>query len=118
MIKQIGRLGERLPVFKRPNMHRSEMRSDNFINVMKLLQILKQKIEVDSEVGPFHSIGAHIIISRSLTTSQAIAPQTGKVRTQAATISHTTPHRTAERRLDDPTPMMAVLMVWVVLTIR
>ena len=42
--------------------------------------------------------------------------QTGKVSSQAATIRRVTPQRTAEKRRDAPTPMMAMLMVWVVLS--
>ena len=50
-----------------------------------------------------------------LVTSQLKMPQTGKVRTQAATICPATPQRTAEKRLELPTPMIEVLIVWVVL---
>ena len=45
-----------------------------------------------------------------------MAPQRGKVRSQASTIRLVTPQRTAENRRVAPTPMMAVLIVWVVLT--
>src|SRR3990167_7450127 len=49
-------------------------------------------------------------------TAHAIRPQAGKVSTHAVTISRPTPHRTAESRRVLPTPKMAVLMVWVVLS--
>ena len=45
-----------------------------------------------------------------------IAAAAGMVRTQAHTIRPATPQRTADNRLIDPTPMMAPVMVWVVLT--
>ena len=52
--------------------------------------------------------------------SQAIrkpmTPQPGKVSTQVSTISLTTDQLTEESRLAAPTPMMAVVLVWVVLT--
>jgi hypothetical protein len=40
------------------------------------------------------------------------------VKTQAEKILFVTPHRTADRRLVDPTPKIAEVMVWVVLTGR
>ena len=40
----------------------------------------------------------------------------GMVSTQAQTIRVATPQRTAERRLVEPTPTIAPVMVWVVLT--
>ena len=40
----------------------------------------------------------------------------GIVRTQAQTIWPATPHRTADSRRVEPTPMIAPVMVWVVLT--
>lgn len=43
-------------------------------------------------------------------------PQPGKVSTHAKTISFTVPQLTDESLLDAPTPMMAVVLVWVVLT--
>ncbi len=42
--------------------------------------------------------------------------QTGNVKIHALIISPATPQRTAEKRRDAPTPMIAVLIVWVVLT--
>ena len=42
--------------------------------------------------------------------------QAGKVRIQVITISLAIPHRTAERRLVAPTPIIAVLIQCVVLT--
>lgn len=44
----------------------------------------------------------------------AKAAAAGKVSTQAVTILPATPHRTEESRLVAPTPMIAVVMVWVV----
>ena len=43
-----------------------------------------------------------------------ISPQPGKVRIQVNTISFTTFQFTADSRLAAPTPMMAVVFVWVV----
>ena len=43
-------------------------------------------------------------------------PQPGKVSTHARVISPTIFQLTAEIRLEAPTPMMAVVLVWVVLT--
>ena len=43
-----------------------------------------------------------------------MAPEMGRVRTQATTIFPTTLHLTALNRFVEPTPMMAVVMVWVV----
>ena len=40
----------------------------------------------------------------------------GMVRIQAQTMRRATPQRTAERRVVAPTPTMAPVMVWVVLT--
>lgn len=40
----------------------------------------------------------------------------GMVRTQAHMIRPATPHLTALKRFTEPTPMMAPVMVWVVLT--
>ena len=45
-----------------------------------------------------------------------IIAETGIVRTQAQSIFPATPQRTAVRRFVDPTPMIAPVMVWVVLT--
>ena len=45
-----------------------------------------------------------------------MAAERGMVSIQAQTICLATPHRTAERRLVAPTPEMAPVMVWVVLT--
>ena len=47
---------------------------------------------------------------------QPVAAQMGKVRIQAATMFLATPHLTAERRQVAPTPIIAPLMQWVVLT--
>src|SRR5579871_1443752 len=44
------------------------------------------------------------------------AAAAGKVKIQAQTIRVATPQRTAERRFVAPTPTMAPVMVWVVLT--
>src|SRR3989338_1689351 len=46
---------------------------------------------------------------------KAMAPQAGKVKIQAKTISRDTPQRTALTRRAAPTPIMEVVMVWVVL---
>ena len=43
-------------------------------------------------------------------------PQPGNVMIQVMTISLTTPKLMAESRFTAPTPMMAVVLVWVVLT--
>jgi hypothetical protein len=51
-----------------------------------------------------------------MTVSQLTAPQMGKVRIQAETISPVTPQRTAENRRADATPIMDVLIVCVVLS--
>lgn len=48
--------------------------------------------------------------------SQPMAPHMGKVRIQARTIVPAMPQRTAERRFVVPTPIIAELMQWVVLT--
>jgi len=45
---------------------------------------------------------------------QARKKHAGSVRTQASTIFPPTPHLTAEKRLDAPTPMMVDEMTWVV----
>ena len=42
--------------------------------------------------------------------------QAGRVSTQAATILPARPQRTAEKRLEAPTPMMVALITWVVLS--
>ena len=55
-------------------------------------------------------------LARTRYTAKAIAAQAGKVRIQAATISPATPQRTAEKRFVEPIPMIAVLIVWVVLS--
>ena len=47
--------------------------------------------------------------------TQAIRPQAGRVKTQATTIFHPMPHRTAENRVEAPTPMMEDVITWVVL---
>ncbi len=47
---------------------------------------------------------------------QRSAAESGIVNTQAQTIVLATPQRTDDRRLVAPTPMMAPVMVWVVLT--
>src|SRR5690606_4900289 len=46
----------------------------------------------------------------------AMAAESGIVRTQAQTIRVATPHRTAVTRREAPTPTMAPVIVWVVLT--
>ena len=56
-------------------------------------------------------LGTYLPNASKLATTQAMNPQTGKVRIQAVTISRPTPQRTAENRRVDPTPMMAVLIV-------
>ena len=58
------------------------------------------------------------IITNRRAIKKPIRPQPGKVRTQVITMSLTTDHLTEERRLAAPTPMMAVVLVWVVLTGR
>ena len=45
-----------------------------------------------------------------------MSPHPGNVRIQADTISRTTPQLTDDRRFAAPTPMIAVVFVWVVLT--
>ena len=50
----------------------------------------------------------------SFVAAQASPMDTGNVSIHAATISLPTPQRTADSRLVAPTPMMAVLIVWVV----
>ena len=45
-----------------------------------------------------------------------IKPHPGKVKTQASTISFTTPQFTLETLFAAPTPMIAVVFIWVVLT--
>src|SRR5581483_5248620 len=49
-------------------------------------------------------------------TPAAAAAETGMVSTQATSMFWATPHRTADTRLDAPTPMMHDEMTWVVLT--
>src|SRR4051812_49870480 len=44
----------------------------------------------------------------------AVMPAPGMVSTQAVTMFVATPHRTADSRLVAPTPMMDVVMTWVV----
>jgi hypothetical protein len=46
---------------------------------------------------------------------QPISADAGIVKIQAQTICCATPQRTADNRFDEPTPMMAPVMVWVVL---
>src|SRR5438309_5090748 len=46
----------------------------------------------------------------------AIAAEAGMVRIQAQTMRRATPQRTADSRCTAPTPTMAPVMVWVVLT--
>ena len=46
----------------------------------------------------------------------AIPAEQGIVNIQAQTICPATPHRTAVMRFSDPTPVMAPVMVWVMLT--
>src|SRR5688572_7069974 len=46
----------------------------------------------------------------------AVMPAAGSVRIQAVTMLRATPHRTAFIRSDEPTPMIAELITWVVLT--
>ena len=41
-------------------------------------------------------------------------PQTGNVKTHAQMMRSTKPHLTAPKRLATPTPMMEVVMAWVV----
>ena len=49
-------------------------------------------------------------------TSAATAAAAGIVSTQATTMFPATPHRTADKRRVEPTPIIAPVMVWVVLT--
>ena len=49
-----------------------------------------------------------------LPQSPAISAAIGEVSTQAITIERATPHRTAENRFVAPTPITAVVIVWVV----
>ena len=53
---------------------------------------------------------------KSFAIKYPIIPQPGKVSTQVSSISFTVPQLTEESRLEAPTPMMAVVFVWVVLT--
>ena len=43
-----------------------------------------------------------------------MSPQPGKVNTQVSTMSFTTPKLMADNRLTAPTPIMALVLVWVV----
>src|ERR1035437_718416 len=61
-----------------------------------------------------HALGLNSRISQK--ASMATMADAGMVRTQAQTIRRATPQRTAERRLVVPTPIIAPVMVWVVLT--
>ncbi len=49
-------------------------------------------------------------------TTAATAAEAGMVNTHAQTIRRATPQRTADNRCTAPTPMIAPVMVWVVLT--
>ena len=52
----------------------------------------------------------------SFAIMKLISPQPGKVKIQVSTMSFTTPKLTEDRRLAAPTPMMALVLVWVVET--
>ena len=53
---------------------------------------------------------------KSFAMTKPIRPQPGKVSSQVMPISLTTEKLMAERRLTAPTPMMAVVLAWVVET--
>ena len=50
----------------------------------------------------------------SFAITKLINPQPGKVNTQVSTISLTMPKLMADRRFTAPTPIMALVLVWVV----
>ena len=58
----------------------------------------------------------HKAIFRSDAITQPRTPHIGNVKTQASTIFLVTPHLTAERRFVAPTPIVAPVTQWVVLT--
>ena len=56
------------------------------------------------------------IVINSLAIKKLISPQPGKVNTQVSTMSFTTPKLMADSRLTAPTPMIALVLEWLVET--